>query len=204
MFTGIVTATGRVRSASDAAGVQRIAITPPDGFAAGIAAGASVAVDGVCLTVSAVAGNALEFDVVAETLARTTLGERLADGGAVNLERSARLGDEVGGHLLSGHVSTVAEVVAVETGEGVYDLRLRVGGNAIACIFEKGFVAIDGISLTVGRTWPAEGEFIVHIIPETLARTTIGARQPGDRLNVEIDATTRAVVETVTRIMEAR
>ncbi len=122
----------------------------------------------------------------------------------MNLERSARLGDEVGGHLLSGHVSAVAEVVAVETGAGAQDLRLRVGEDVITCIFEKGFVALDGISFTVGRTLLETGEFVVHIIPETLARTTIGARQPGDRLNVEIDATTRAVVETVTRIMEAR
>ena len=203
MFTGIVTTTGTLRAVEND-GAQRIAVEPPAGFADGIATGASVAVDGACLTVSAIGNGTLEFDVVAETLARTTLGERLADGGAVNLERSARLGDEVGGHLLSGHVSTVAEVVAVETGEGVHDLRLRVGDDAIACIFEKGFVAIDGISLTVGRTWPEAGEFIVHIIPETLARTTIGVRQLGDRLNVEIDATTRAVVETVTRIMEAR
>jgi riboflavin synthase len=203
MFTGIVTATERVR-AVETDGAQRIAVEPPAGFAAGIATGASVAVDGVCLTVSAIADGTLEFDVVAETLARTTLGERLANGGAVNLERSAQLGDEVGGHLLSGHVTTTAEVVAVEAGEGAHELRLRVGDDAMACIFEKGFVALDGISLTVGRTWPEAGEFIVHIIPETLARPTLGARQPGDRLNVEIDAMTRAVVETVTRIMEAR
>ena len=91
MFTGIVTATGRVQSTSDATGVQRVAIIPLDGFATGIVAGASIAVDGVCLTVSAVTGNALEFDVVAETLARTTLGERLTEGATVNLERSARL-----------------------------------------------------------------------------------------------------------------
>ena len=128
----------------------------------------------------------------------------LVDGGAVNLERSARLGHEFGVHLLSGHVSTTGEVVAVETTDGVHNLRLRVGRDAMACIFEKGFVALDGISLTVSRTWPDAGEFIVHIIPETLERTTIGARTPGDRLNVEIDAMTRAVVETVTRIMEAK
>jgi riboflavin synthase len=203
MFTGIVTATGTL-CAVENDGAQRIVVEPPAGFAAGIATGASVAVDGVCLTVSAIADGTLEFDVVAETLARTTLGERLANGGAVNLERSARLSDEVGGHLLSGHITTTAEVVAVEAGEGAHDLRLRVGGDAMACIFEKGFVALDGISLTVGRTWAEAGEFIVHIIPETLARTTIGARQPGDRLNVEIDAMTRTVVETVTRIMEAQ
>ena len=204
MFTGIVTATGRVRSASDAAGVQRIAITPPDGFAAGIATGASVAVDGVCLTVSAVAGNALEFDVVAETLARTTLGERMTEGVTVNLERSARLGDEIGGHLVSGHVSTTGTVIAVETADGAHDLRLRVERDWMAYIFEKGFVALDGISLTVGETWPEAGEFRVHLIPETLERTTIGACTLGDRLNVEIDAMTRATVETVTRIMEAQ
>jgi len=203
MFTGIVTAIGMLR-AVDSDGAQRIAVEPPAGFADGIATGASVAVDGACLTLSAIIDGALEFDVIAETLARTTLGERLANGGAVNLERSARLGDEVGGHLLSGHVSAVAEVVAVETGAGAQDLRLRVGEDVITCIFEKGFVALDGISFTVGRTLLETGEFVVHIIPETLARTTIGARQPGDRLNVEIDALTRAIVETVTRIMEAK
>lgn len=203
MFTGIVTATGTLRAVAGD-GAQRIAVEPPAGFADGVAPGASVAVDGVCLTVSAVIDGELEFDVVTETLARTTLGERLANGGEVNLERSAKLGDELGGHLLSGHVSTTAEVVAVETAEGTHDLRLRVGRDAMACIFEKGFVALDGISLTVGRTSPGAGEFRVHIIPETLARTTIAARQPGDRLNLEVDALTRAAVETVARIMEAR
>ena len=202
MFTGIVTATGRVQSASNATGVQRIAITPPNGFAAGIAVGASVAVDGVCLTVSAVARNALEFDVIAETLARTTLGERLTEGATVNLERSAQLGDEIGGHLVSGHISTIGTVIAVETANGVHDLRLRVGRDWVTYVFEKGFVALDGISLTVGETWPETGEFRVHLIPETLTRTTISTRTPGDRLNVEIDAMTRATVETVTRIME--
>ena len=202
MFTGIVTATGRVQSASNATGVQRIVITPPNGFAAGIAVGASVAVDGVCLTVSAVAGNALEFDVIAETLARTTLGERLAEGAPVNLERSAQLGDEICGHLVSGHISTIGTVIAVETANGVHDLRLRVGRDWVTYVFEKGFVALDGISLTVGEIWPETGEFRVHLIPETLTRTTISTRMPGDRLNVEIDAMTRATVETVTRIME--
>ncbi len=204
MFTGIVTATGRVQSTSDTTDVQRVAIIPLDGFATGIVAGASIAVDGVCLTVSAVTGNALEFDVVAETLARTTLGERLTEGATVNLERSARLGDEIGGHLVSGHVSTTGTVIAIETANGAHDLRLRVERDWMAYIFEKGFVALDGISLTVGETWPEAGEFMVHLIPETLARTTIGARTLGDQLNVEIDAITHATVETVTRIMEAQ
>ena len=204
MFTGIVTATGRVRSASNATGVQRIAITSPNGFAAGMAVGASVAVDGVCLTVSAVTVDVLEFDVVAETLACTTLGEQLTEGTTVNLEHSARLGDEIGGHLVSGHISTTGTVIMVETADGIYDLRLRVGCDWMAYIFEKGFVALDGISLTVGKIWPERGEFRVHLIPETLARTTIGARTPGDRLNVEIDTMTYATVETVTRIMEAQ
>ena len=204
MFTGIVTATGRVQSTSDTTDVQRVAIIPLDGFATGIVAGASIAVDGVCLTVSAVTGNALEFDVVAETLARTTLGERLTEGATVNLERSARLGDEIGGHLVSGHISTTGTVIMVETTNGVHDLRLHVGHGWMAYIFEKGFVALDGISLTVGEIWPETGEFMVHLIPETLARTTIGARTLGDQLNVEIDAITHATVETVTRIMEAQ
>ena len=137
MFTGIVTATGHLQSASTATGGQRIAITPPNGFTTGIVAGASVAVDGVCLTVSAVTGNALEFDVIAETLARTTLGERLMEGATVNMERSAQLGDEISGHLVSGHISTIGTVIAVETANGVYDLRLRVGRNWVTYIFEK-------------------------------------------------------------------
>ncbi|MEC8948402.1 MAG: riboflavin synthase subunit alpha [Candidatus Thermoplasmatota archaeon] len=202
MFTGIVTAIGRVRSISNTTGLQRVAVIPPQGFATGIAVGGSVAVDGACLTVSAVTGNTLEFDVVAETLARTTLGERLKEGATVNLERSAQLGDEIGGHLVSGHISTIGTVIAVETANGVHDLRLRVGRDWAAYVFEKGFVALDGISLTVGEIWAETGEFRVHLIPETLTRTTISTRRPGDRLNIEIDAMTRATVETVTRIME--
>jgi riboflavin synthase len=151
----------------------------------------SIAIDGVCLTVTAIAGDVASFDVIPETLARSTLGERVG-GDAVNLEYSLRVGDRMGGHFVYGHVDATARVLA-RTPEGQGErVRIERDASLAAATAEKAFVAIDGVSLTVAGA--GDGWLEVALIPETLARTTLGARPAGSRVNVEIDPLARYVV----------
>jgi riboflavin synthase len=203
MFTGIVKGAGVVRSVRDEGGVLRLSVALPPAAGGEIAIGASISIAGVCLTVVGRDGNDVAFDVVGETLRRTTLGT-LSAGARVNVERAARFGDEVGGHLVAGHVRGTAEVVSrVEVGEAC-DLVLRTDRDTLRYLFEKGFVALDGASLTVGLVDRGAGTFEVHLIPETLRATTFAALRAGDRVNVEVDALTLAVVETVERVLAER
>jgi riboflavin synthase len=148
----------------------------------------SVAIDGVCLTVTAVERDELSFDVVPETLARSTLGDRAA-GDAVNVEYALRVGDRIGGHFVYGHVDDAARVLE-RTPEGQGE-RLRIETPALVArlIARKGFVAVDGVSLTIASCVP--GSFEVALVPETLARTTLGSRPPGSRVNLEADPLAR-------------
>ena len=148
----------------------------------------SIAVDGVCLTATAIAGEAVTFDVIPETLARSTLGER-ESGDVVNLEYALRLGDRIGGHLVYGHVDAPARVLA-RTREGQGErARIELPRRLAPMIALKGFIAVDGVSVTVAardQDW-----FEVALIPETLARTTLGARAAGSRVNLEVDPLAR-------------
>lgn len=150
----------------------------------------SIAIDGVCLTATAIEGEIIRFDVIPETLACSTLGER-ARGELVNVEYALRAGDRLGGHLVYGHVDATARVL-LRTPEGQGE-RLRFEAPALISrmIAPKGFVALDGVSLTVAAV--EEGWFEVALIPETLARTTLGARLPGSRVNLEVDPIARYV-----------
>ena len=150
----------------------------------------SIAVDGVCLTATAVDGEIVAFDVVPETLARSTLGERVA-GDRVNVEYALRVGDRLGGHLVYGHVDAAPRVlVRVPEGQGER-LRIETPAALAPMIALKGFVALDGVSVTVACETP--DWFEVALIPETLARTTLGARLPGSRVNLEVDPLARYV-----------
>jgi riboflavin synthase len=154
------------------------------------ASGDSVAVNGVCLTVSARIDAELEFDVVPETLARSNLGG-LSAGAVVNLESSLRLGDTLDGHLVYGHVDATTVILRVDSeGQGVR-LWCATPPNLAPLVCEKGYVALDGISLTVAAV--EEGRFAVALIPETLKRTSLGRKRPGDVLNVEADPVARYV-----------
>jgi riboflavin synthase len=124
-------------------------------------------------------------------------------GARVAVERSARVGDEIGGHVVSGHVIGTGEIVDAVHRDNVFDLRVSVPSHWMRCILAKGFVAVDGSSLTVGEVEP-EGRFSVHLIPETLRLTNLGRKRVGDRVNVELDSRTVAIVETVERIMDER
>ncbi len=178
---------------------MRLTVTSPADFSSGLSGGESVAVDGVCLTVVSSEGDELTFDVIQESLTLTTLNEA-ETGAELNLERSLKFGDEVGGHILSGHISCISEIVGLVSDEGVHDLRLQVDAEWMRYILEKGFIAIDGISLTVGQTDSEIGTFDVHLIPETLQRTTILGKGVGDHLNIEFDSQTVATVDTIERM----
>jgi len=194
MFTGIVQGTGRVESVQSGE-IMTVSVTLPS--AKGLEIGGSVSIDGVCLTATNV-GEHVTFDIIPETLQRTTLGD-LAPGSNVNVERALKFGDELGGHLLSGHIMDTAEIVQVQN----QDYKIQCPSEMSEFIQEKGYIAVDGISLTIGET-DGDGVFDVHIIPETLRLTTLGSKGVGDRVNIEIDAMTQAVVETTKRMMANR
>ena len=197
MYTGIVSGTAPVITVADGEGIRALTIDL-DGFSEGLQIGASVALDGVCMTVVSMAGTEVRFDAIEETLGRTTLG-MATQGHRVNVERSLRMGDELGGHILSGHVMMTAKIIErVERGEGL-DLAIENPLEARPYILEKGFIAVDGMSLTIGEV--SDERFALHIIPETLRATTIGDKGVGDSVNIEIDSRTQAVVETVMRNM---
>ena len=194
MFTGIIQGTGCIQSVrGDSIVTIDVQIPSTDG----LEIGASVSIDGVCLTATSVS-DTVTFDVIPETLDRTTLGS-LSSGSNVNVERALKFGDELGGHLLSGHIMGTAEIVAVEN----QDYTIQCPPEMAEYIQEKGYIAVDGISLTIGKT-SGKGGFDVHIIPETLRLTTLGSKVVGDQVNIEIDAMTQAVVETTKRLMGSR
>ncbi len=200
MFTGIVSDVGEVVEIVRFTDRNRLAIASRFD-PAGIALGASIANAGVCLTAVEAApfagGARIVFDVGAETLAVTTLGAWV-EGAKVNLERSLRVGDELGGHMVSGHVDGVAEIVARRDFDGMAHFTLRAPAALAKFIAVKGSVALDGTSLTVNAV--AGDTFEVLLIPHTLAVTTWGERRAGDRVNIEVDTMARYAA----RLMEAQ
>ena len=196
MFTGIVQGTGTVLSINNGEAIRTLVINLPN--VENLAIGASVAINGVCLTATTIESNLVHFDVIEETLQRTSTGE-LEVGHLVNIERSLAFGDEIGGHLLSGHIMGTGLVHAADvSGEGM-NLEILVPEQLRKFILEKGYIGVDGISLTVGAV--ENGCFSLHIIPETLRLTTLGQREAGDAVNLEIDSTTQTIVETVERYL---
>ena len=195
MFTGIITATGLVRQAEPTGGGRdlRLEITAPAAFLAaqgGTALGASIACSGCCLTVVALGADWFAVDVSAESIGLTTIGS-WGPGTQLNLERALRVGDELGGHLVSGHVDGLGEVLSVAPEGGSLRYRFRLPQPLHRFIAPKGSVSIDGISLTVNEV---EGrEFGVNVIPHTAAHTTLGLRHPGDAVHIEIDMLARYV-----------
>jgi riboflavin synthase len=167
-----------------------------------IEVGASVAIDGVCCTVVSHEADCLSFDAVQETRALTTLSD-LVKGRYVSVERSCRVGDELGGHDVFGHVIGTGVISARRSVGEQLDLTIKVPADWMRFIMHKGFIAVDGSSLTVGAVRP-EGEFELHLIPETLRVTNFAKKQVGDRVNIELDSRTVAIVETVERVLAER
>ncbi|MET0384897.1 MAG: riboflavin synthase subunit alpha [Polyangiales bacterium] len=204
MFTGIVQGTAVVRQIEDLSGLRRLQLQGVAGFTRELEIGASVSVDGACLTVSAVSQSELaSFDVIQETLSLTTLGS-LVEGASVNVERAAREGAEIGGHAVSGHIDTRAQVAEIRTPDNNRTLRFSVPSPWIRYIFAKGYVALDGASLTVSAVDRAAGWFEVCLIPETLRITGLGHKQVGDHVNLEIERGTQVFVDTVRETLEEK
>lgn len=195
MFTGIVQATGIVRSARSTGNEVRLVLDAP-GLARPIPTGGSVCVSGVCLTVTRWDAQTIEFDVVAETLSRSTLG-KLKPGNRVNLERSLRPGDGLDGHIVQGHVDGTATVARISSDHTV---TFETTDDLSPYIIPKGSIAIDGVSLTIVGV--SGTEFSVALIPTTLADTTLGNLRVGDRVNIETDILARTVVTTLQRWRE--
>ena len=204
MFTGIVQGVAEVASITDRPGLRSFRLRFPTGFAQDLTIGASVACDGVCLTVTALHGeNEADFDVMQQSLGLTTLGT-LAEGDAINVERAAKDGAEIGGHPLSGHVDFTATLAEVRQPENNHVMRIEVPARWMRYVFAKGYIAINGASLTVAEADRQAGWFEVWLIPETLRMTTFGQKQPGDRLNIEIERSTQVFVDTVRDALEER
>jgi riboflavin synthase len=191
MFTGIVTALGTVRSIAPlGTDDMRLVIAAPWPDTAAIAVGASIGCSGCCLTAVEIGPDWFAADASAETLGRTTMG-RWQVGTRINLERSLRLGDELGGHLVSGHVDGVGEAVSSAPEHGSMRWNFRVPPALARFIAVKGSVAVDGVSLTVNEV--TDDTFGVNIIPHTAAVTGFGLLRPGDAVNIEIDMLARYV-----------
>lgn len=202
MFTGITRGTFPITSVERVPGRLSFAVALPPQLTAGLEIGASVSIDGVCQTVVAIADQDVSFDAIEETLRVTTL-DQLKVGTRVAVERSFRVGDEIGGHEVSGHVMGTGKVVEVRRDDGAHDLRIEVPSAWLKYIMPKGFIAVDGSSLTVGAVHQS-GWFEVHLIPETMRLTNLGHKMAGSRVNIELDARTVAIVETVERVLAQR
>ncbi len=200
MFTGIVQELAPVVAISEKDGITRLEIGLSPERRSALQDGASVAINGVCLTVARQSERSVGFDVIAETMARTNLVD-LGVGARVNVERSAALGDEIGGHTVSGHVTGTSQIVSVAHDQANRVMRFEVERDWLRMLFHKGFVALDGASLTISAVDREAAWIEVSLIPETLARTTLGFREAGDKVNLEVDPQTQAIVETVERLM---
>ncbi len=197
MFTGIVQGIATVEDVNTAPGLSTFAIKLPANKVGGVSIGASVAINGTCLTVTRQEGSVLYFDAMQETLRLTTLGG-LKAGDQVNFERAARIGDEIGGHLLSGHIHTTATIVEILRPENNVTLWFEVPDEWTRYIFAKGYIAINGASLTIGEV--RGNRFNIHLIPETLRATTFGKAVEGQQVNIEIDSQTQTIVDTLARL----
>jgi riboflavin synthase len=184
MFTGIIEERGEIAAVSPAGGVTRLDIRARQ-VLGDLAIGGSVAVNGACLSATAIGDRLFTVEAIPETMRRTNLGE-LRPGSAVNLERSLRLGGRLEGHWVQGHVDAVTRVVGRRReADRSERFEFELPAAQARYVVEKGSVALDGISLTVGEV--GESTFAVYLIPHTLEVTTLGTRQPGDRLNLEVD-----------------
>ena len=199
VFSGIVHSTGTITQASKNKDSLTLEVESSSDFVADLQIGASVCVDGVCLTVTSVTDTLMSFDLIIETLRSTTF-DKVKISEQVNLERSIKFGDEIGGHILSGHVSDTVSIDKISKTDENYVLTFKTSSDIVKYIFPKGYVAINGVSLTVGDVSREENLFDVYLIPETLRRTNLSNKLVGDLVNVEIESQTRNTVDTITQI----
>ncbi|HHP0481556.1 TPA: riboflavin synthase subunit alpha [Vibrio campbellii] len=201
MFTGIVQGTAKVVHIDKKDRFQTHVLVLEGALNEGLEIGASVAHNGCCLTVTKIEETQISFDLMQATLALTNLGE-LEEGDSVNIERAAKFGDEIGGHSMSGHISLMAEISEVIDTPNNRTIWFTLPQESMKYVLAKGYIGLDGCSLTIGEV--EENRFSVHLIPETLERTLFGRRQAGEKINVEFDPQTQAIVDTVERVLAAK
>lgn len=198
MFTGIVQGTGQITNIIDKDNLRTYQVKLPSQLTKSIEVGASIANDGCCLTVTTFSGDSVTFDIMQETLSLTTLGSKKV-GDFVNIERSVKYGDEIGGHIMSGHISCKAEINLIKKTQTNCEMILKMPETFMKYILYKGFIGVDGASLTIGEI--TDNQFSIHLIPETLSITTLKDKKQGDFVNIEIDPQTQAIVDTVERVL---
>ena len=201
MFTGIVSGKGYVHKIIKSKDYISLIIKAPKGFSKNLIKGASVSVNGVCLTAKKGKTDILEFDVIEETLQKTNL-KNLSKSSRVNLERSMTAKTEIGGHLVSGHIHGTGEVLKVINKQATKDLQIKIPTSLREYFFYKGYVALNGCSLTIGKV--LKTSFYIHLIPETVSVTTFKDIKQGDLINIEVEQATINTVETVKRVMSER
>ena len=201
MFTGIVSGKGNLKKIVKCEDYISLIIQAPKGFAKNLSKGASVSVNGVCLTVKKSRTDLLEFDVIEETLKKTNL-KNISRLSKLNLERSMTANTEIGGHLVSGHFHGTGEVLKVINRKETKDLLIKIPSQLREYFFYKGYVALNGCSLTIGKV--LKSSFYIHLIPETVSITNFKEIKKGDLINIEVEQTTINTVETVKRVMLER
>lgn len=197
MFCGIIMEIGRVSNLQLKEGILTYSINVSKKFLSGLALGESVSVNGVCQSVTNVDGCDISFDAIKETLDLTNL-QFLNEGDLVNLEKSLMMKDRISGHISAGHIGCMGEIIARIEDQGQIMLKISCPSPWIHYILPKGFVTLEGISLTIGQV--DEVGFNVYLIPDTLERTTLSDKRVGDYLNIEVDHITQAVFEAVKKI----
>lgn len=196
MFSGITQGLFEVKSIVRHKGLLHYTVILNERGVKDLNVGASLSIDGVCQTVVAKQGVEVSFDAMQETLAKTTLNE-LFDGRKVSVERSIRYGDEIGGHELSGHVFETATIIDKKITENNVALTIQCSEACFAFIQPKGYIAVDGSSLTIGLTNKKQPSFEVYLIPETLRLTNFSNKKVGDKVNIEPDMKTKVLIETI-------
>ena len=201
MFSGIVSHKSKVLKLESFSDFIRIHISTPKNFNKGLKKGASVSVNGVCLTSKDNGSKNLKFDVIEETLLKTNL-KHILEGDIVNLERSIKASSEIGGHLMSGHIHFTGEVKKIFQKENTKDMRISISKEYSDYILEKGYIGVNGCSLTLGKIF--KNQFNIHLIPETLKITNLDKLEEKDLVNIEIDQATIAIVDTVKKTLAAQ
>ena len=201
MFSGIVSHKSKVLKVETFGDFVRIYITTPKNFNKGLKKGASISVNGVCLTSKDTGSKNLKFDVIEETLLKTNL-KHILKGDIVNLERSIKASSEIGGHLMSGHIHFTGEVKKIFEKENTKDMRISISKEYSDYILEKGYIGVNGCSLTLGKIF--KNQFNIHLIPETLKITNLDKLEEKDLVNIEIDQATIAIVDTVKKTLAAQ
>jgi len=203
MYTGIVQGVGRIAALTPTVSGLHIALRFPTALLRDLQIGASVSVDGVCLSVVTIDGNLISFDAINATLDRTNLGDRRV-GDVVNLERSARQGDENGGHAMYGHVSDTARISSIQLEGPRAHVELHVRDPWRRYLFPRGFLSINGCSLTLAEADTDRGYCRVNLIPETIRVTGLFQYKVGDRLNIEVEQQTQVMVDVIERVIDRK